>query len=268
MSRTPIGIAMNGVTGRMGYRQHLLRSILAIREQGGCQLADGTVLWPEPLLVGRSEDKLRAIAERHGLTRWTTSLEKALAERRHRDLLRRPADQRARASGDRRDRRRKAHLRRKAHRDQPRRRRAPGPPRRHARCAHRRRRGQAVPARPAETAQAGRRGVLRQGALGGHRVRVLGVRRGLATRAAAVLELPGRGRRRHHQRHVPALALRAGGHRRAAPLRLRDRRDRHPATVRRAGRAVRRRPPRTSATRSSNSMAAYSPPSGPPGRPG
>ena len=80
MSRTPIGIAMNGVTGRMGYRQHLLRSIMAIREQGGYRVADGTLLWPEPLLVGRSEDKLRAIAERHGLTRWTTSLEKALAE--------------------------------------------------------------------------------------------------------------------------------------------------------------------------------------------
>jgi predicted dehydrogenase len=80
VSRTPIGIAMNGVTGRMGYRQHLLRSILAIREQGGYRLADGTLLWPEPLLVGRNEDKLRDIAERHGLTRWTTSLEKALAE--------------------------------------------------------------------------------------------------------------------------------------------------------------------------------------------
>ncbi|HEV3361878.1 MAG TPA: Gfo/Idh/MocA family oxidoreductase [Pseudonocardiaceae bacterium] len=80
MSRTPIGIAMNGVTGRMGYRQHLLRSILAIREQGGYRLADGTLLWPEPLLVGRSETKLRDIANRHGLTRWTTSLEKALAE--------------------------------------------------------------------------------------------------------------------------------------------------------------------------------------------
>jgi predicted dehydrogenase len=71
---------MNGVTGRMGYRQHLLRSILAIREQGGYRLADGTLLWPEPLLVGRSETKLRDIANRHGLTRWTTSLEKALAE--------------------------------------------------------------------------------------------------------------------------------------------------------------------------------------------
>jgi predicted dehydrogenase len=80
VSRTPIGIAMNGVTGRMGYRQHLLRSILAIREQGGYRLADGTLLWPEPLLVGRSEDRLRDIANRHGLLRWTTSLEKALAD--------------------------------------------------------------------------------------------------------------------------------------------------------------------------------------------
>jgi predicted dehydrogenase len=71
---------MNGVTGRMGYRQHLLRSILAIREQGGLLLDDGTLLWPEPVLVGRSEARLRALAERHGLERWTTSLDEALAD--------------------------------------------------------------------------------------------------------------------------------------------------------------------------------------------
>src|SRR5918911_799166 len=58
---------MNGVTGRMGYRQHLVRSILAIREQGGLDLGDGTVLWPEPVLVGRREHALRALAEQHGL---------------------------------------------------------------------------------------------------------------------------------------------------------------------------------------------------------
>src|SRR5690349_1480041 len=80
MSRRSLGIVMNGVTGRMGYRQHLVRSILAIREQGGLELADGTVIWPEPVLVGRSEAKLRAIAERHGLERWTTDLDAALAE--------------------------------------------------------------------------------------------------------------------------------------------------------------------------------------------
>jgi predicted dehydrogenase len=80
MERRRIGIAMNGVTGRMGYNQHLVRSILAIREQGGLATPSGEVIWPEPVLVGRNEDKLRAIAERHGLTRYTTSLDEALAE--------------------------------------------------------------------------------------------------------------------------------------------------------------------------------------------
>jgi predicted dehydrogenase len=80
MPRRTIGIAMNGVTGRMGYRQHLVRSILAIRDQGGLVLPDGTALWPEPILVGRSAEKLKALAERHGLDRWTTSLDEALAD--------------------------------------------------------------------------------------------------------------------------------------------------------------------------------------------
>jgi predicted dehydrogenase len=80
MSRQHIGIIVNGATGRMGYRQHLVRSLLAIRDEGGVELPDGTVLWPEPLLVGRSADRLRPIAERHGLTRWTTSLDEALGD--------------------------------------------------------------------------------------------------------------------------------------------------------------------------------------------
>src|SRR4051812_15651100 len=63
----------------MGLRQHLVRSVLAIRENGGLPLADGTTLWPEPVLVGRSEAKLRAIADQHGLTEWTTDLPEALA---------------------------------------------------------------------------------------------------------------------------------------------------------------------------------------------
>ncbi len=80
MPRRTLGVALNGVTGRMGYRQHLVRSILAIRAQGGLALPDGTVVWPEPLLVGRNGEKLKAIAERHGLERWTTSLDEALAD--------------------------------------------------------------------------------------------------------------------------------------------------------------------------------------------
>jgi predicted dehydrogenase len=79
VKRRRIGIALNGVTGRMGYRQHLVRSLLSIREEGGLPLPDGRRLWPEPILVGRSEPKLVEIAERHGLTEWTTDLATALA---------------------------------------------------------------------------------------------------------------------------------------------------------------------------------------------
>jgi predicted dehydrogenase len=80
MARKVIYVALNGVTGRMGYRQHLVRSLLAIREQGGVRLSDGTLLFPEPVLVGRGEERLRAIAERHGLQRWTTDLDEVLAD--------------------------------------------------------------------------------------------------------------------------------------------------------------------------------------------
>jgi predicted dehydrogenase len=79
MDRISIGIALNGVTGRMGHRQHLVRSLLAIREDGGLPLGNGKVLWPEPVLVGRSEAKLSAIASQHGLTDYTTDLAEALA---------------------------------------------------------------------------------------------------------------------------------------------------------------------------------------------
>ncbi len=70
---------MNGVTGRMGYRQHLVRSLLALREQGGLDLGGGDVLWPEPVLVGRRPEALSAIAGRHGLDHWTTDLGALLA---------------------------------------------------------------------------------------------------------------------------------------------------------------------------------------------
>ena len=80
MTRKVIHIAVNGVTGRMGYRQHLVRSLLSIREQGGVRLEDGTTIFPEPILVGRNEERLRAIAERHGLERWTTSLDEVLGD--------------------------------------------------------------------------------------------------------------------------------------------------------------------------------------------
>src|SRR3954463_12114970 len=75
----PIGIIMNGVSGRMGYRQHLLRSILAIREQGGVLLADGSRVQVEPMLVGRSRAKLAELAAKHGIQHFTDDLSEALA---------------------------------------------------------------------------------------------------------------------------------------------------------------------------------------------
>ena len=52
-----IGIIMNGVTGRMGTNQHLIRSIIAIQEQGGIKLSNGDIIMPDPILVGRNETK-------------------------------------------------------------------------------------------------------------------------------------------------------------------------------------------------------------------
>jgi len=81
MQTLRVGIIMNGVTGRMGTNQHLVRSINAIRAQGGVPLGGGRVAMPDPILVGRNADKLRALAEAHGVTRWTTDLDAALANR-------------------------------------------------------------------------------------------------------------------------------------------------------------------------------------------
>lgn len=80
MKEHKIGIIMNGVTGRMGTNQHLIRSILAIREQGGIRVSPEEVITVDPVLTGRNGNKLRALAERHGVERWTTDLEAALAD--------------------------------------------------------------------------------------------------------------------------------------------------------------------------------------------
>ena len=80
MSRKVIQVAMNGATGRMGCRQHLVRSVLAIREEGGVPLDDGTVVYPEPVLVGRDERRLRHIADQYGVERWSTNLDEVLAD--------------------------------------------------------------------------------------------------------------------------------------------------------------------------------------------
>ncbi len=79
MGRHRVGVIMNGVTGRMGQNQHLIRSILAIRAQGGVPIGVDEVIWPDPVLVGRDERRVRAVAEAHGLERWSTDLAACLA---------------------------------------------------------------------------------------------------------------------------------------------------------------------------------------------
>jgi predicted dehydrogenase len=78
MAQHRLGLIMNGVTGRMGMNQHLIRSIAAIRAQGGVVLKNGDRVMPDPILVGRNSEKLAALAKVHGLTRFTTDLDAAL----------------------------------------------------------------------------------------------------------------------------------------------------------------------------------------------
>ena len=75
-----IGVILNGATGRMGYRQHLVRSILAIRDEGGLRLPDGSRITVRPLLVGRDAEKLSELAARHDIPDWTTDLDAALSD--------------------------------------------------------------------------------------------------------------------------------------------------------------------------------------------
>jgi len=71
---------MNGITGRMGFRQHFLRSILPIRQAGGVQLEDGSKVQVEPILVGRNAEKLQDIATTYGVESWTTDQAAVIAD--------------------------------------------------------------------------------------------------------------------------------------------------------------------------------------------
>ena len=78
-----VGVIMNGVTGRMGTNQHYIRSILAIRQQGGVKVSDGEYILPEPVLVGRNEAKLRQLAAMSEGVAYTTDLDSALNDPRN-----------------------------------------------------------------------------------------------------------------------------------------------------------------------------------------
>ena len=81
MATRTLGIIMHGVTGRMGLNQHLIRSICAIRAQGGVALANGDMVMPDPILIGRNAEKMEALAKAQGITRWGTDLDAALANK-------------------------------------------------------------------------------------------------------------------------------------------------------------------------------------------
>ncbi len=80
MKTHKVGIIMNGVTGRMGTNQHLLRSIVAIIRQGGVQLGPGETIMPDPILVGRDENKLRKLAALAGVEKITTNLDSVMKD--------------------------------------------------------------------------------------------------------------------------------------------------------------------------------------------
>src|SRR4030095_12637775 len=78
MTTKRLGLIMNGVTGRMGLNQHLIRSIIAIRDQGGVTLSNGDRMMPDPILVGRDADKVERLAKQFNVQRWTVDLDEAL----------------------------------------------------------------------------------------------------------------------------------------------------------------------------------------------
>ena len=80
MKTHEIGIIMNGVTGRMGTNQHLMRSIVAIREQGGIKLGADEVIMPDPVLIGRNPNKLKALTELSGISKTSTDLDEVLTD--------------------------------------------------------------------------------------------------------------------------------------------------------------------------------------------
>jgi predicted dehydrogenase len=80
MKEHKIGIIMNGVTGRMGTNQHLLRSIAEIIKQGGVRIKPGETIMPDPILIGRDENKLQKLCAMSGVQKMSTDLDQVLAD--------------------------------------------------------------------------------------------------------------------------------------------------------------------------------------------
>ena len=239
--------------------QHLVRSISRSAPRGACRSPNGDRLMPDPILVGRNAREGRgAGAARTASRAGRTDLDAALAEPDDTIYFDAGIDAAARGRCSGGDRRRQARLLREAgRRRRSTRRSALARLAQRAGVQARRRAGQAVPARAAQAqAAASTRGFFGRILVGARRVRLLGVRGRLAGGAAAVVELPRGGRRRHHPRHALPLALRArqpvrrgdGGDAASAP--------RTSPSAWTSTAAPTRRPPTTRPTRPSSSTAA------------
>lgn len=78
-----VGIIMNGVTGRMGTNQHLMRSIVPIIKQGGVKISATDAIMPDPILIGRNAVKLEKLAKQSGIAKWTTDLDAVLSDKNY-----------------------------------------------------------------------------------------------------------------------------------------------------------------------------------------
>ena len=116
MATQRLGIIMHGITGRMGYNQHLVRSICAIRDQGGVVLPNGDRVMPDPILVGRNADKIAEIGKKHGIARRPRRPRRGARQQGRHAVLRRRLDADAGRPPHPGDRGRQARLLRKADR--------------------------------------------------------------------------------------------------------------------------------------------------------
>ncbi len=240
MSTQRLGIIMHGVTGRMGLNQHLIRSIKAIREQGGVRLSNGDTVMPDPILIGRGADQMQALAAAHGGLRWGTDLSKALANRDDTVFfdaattqMRPSLVQQAIAAGKHVYCEKPSATNLKE---------ALGIWRAAERAGRQARRGagQAVAAGAAEAEDAAATRASSGASCRCAASSATGCSKATCSRPAAVVELPQGGRRRHHPRHAVPLALRDRQPVRRGPQRVVPGRHAHPAPLGRAGPAVRR----------------------------
>ncbi len=81
MATQRLGIIMHGATSRIGTTQHLMNSLVPIIAEGGLPLANGDRLMPDPILLGRTPEKMAALAARFGIKRWSTDIDACLADK-------------------------------------------------------------------------------------------------------------------------------------------------------------------------------------------